>query len=114
MKGSIEAVLAAFETLKPRWKSAFELLKAALKDFRFCKGTFFNALETEFALYQMMNLDLADLPYRTCNAEHQSASFDDVFPRKDTVDAVTFMTSLVATGAYDNSFGLTLQFYVEN
>lgn len=52
---------------------------------------------------------LADSPYNNLCARVQASSAHDVFPMDDNEDAMSFMSSVTAPGAYSHSFVLTLR-----
>lgn len=106
VKNLIGVTLAAFGTLQPEAELAFQVFKAAMREYCVVKDTSFNELEnlhdleTGSALHQNTTLVLADTRDSTCSAQGQMNYAHDAICREEIEDAVRLMGSVMAFGAH--------------
>lgn len=89
----IDATPANSDALRSKAESTYQMLKVALKEYRFVPGESSNEhddlyeLETRCALSEKVCMVLADLPYTTSSAWHRTRSTRDVSSKNDIKDA---------------------------
>lgn len=109
-KGIVYMVLTKSGDEKREAGPKVEVLRSALKKYRFIRNVSFKDLEDEYELdndsvsTEKVNLVLADPPYNIRSARGQSNSAYNAFLKTDIEDAVKLIGNVMAPGARGHMF----------
>lgn len=119
-ENSADAKSAVFSALQPKSKCAFQVCRVAMQEYCFAQNTSVDeqeethGLETNGALYRILNLVLADPSYSTRSMQDYASSAPDMPSQGNTKDAAELMSIVTALKAQENFFCSELPFFHRN